>query len=147
MEHVNYAGGMEGLAAAVAALHREAAVLYAGIARDFDLTSQQTQVLCGLARRPSFGELATLLGCDKTNVTGMVDRLEKRGLLAREPDEKDRRVSRVVLTPAGEELREQIRQRFAELVGERFSALTDEERARYASLVEVLSGPIRASSR
>ncbi|WP_191245027.1 MarR family winged helix-turn-helix transcriptional regulator [Amycolatopsis deserti] len=131
---------MEGLAGAVAALHREAAVLYAGIAREFDLTSQQTQLLCALSRRPSFGDLAALLGCDKTNVTGMVDRLGKRGLLAREPDEKDRRISRVVLTPAGEELRAQIRRRFADLVGERFAALTAEERARYASLVEVLAG-------
>ncbi|NYI86756.1 DNA-binding MarR family transcriptional regulator [Amycolatopsis endophytica] len=117
------------LASAVATLHREAAVLYAGIAREFELTSQQTQILCALSQRPSLGELATILGCDKTNVTGMVDRLEKRGLLAREPDEKDRRVSRVVLTEAGEELRERIRTRFAECVAERFGALSVEERA------------------
>ncbi|WP_240323345.1 MarR family winged helix-turn-helix transcriptional regulator [Amycolatopsis ruanii] len=115
-------------------------MLYAGIAREFDLTSQQTQVLCALSRRPSFGELAALLGCDKTNVTGMVDRLGKRGLLAREPDEKDRRISRIVLTAAGEELRERIRRRFAEPLAERFAALSDEERAGYASLVEALGG-------
>ena len=125
---------------AVAALHREAAVLYAAIAREFELTSQQTQVLCALSRRPSFGELAAVLGCDKTNVTGMVDRLEKRGLLSREPDEKDRRISRVVLTPAGEKLRERIRARFADAVTERFDGLTAEERARYARLASALGG-------
>ncbi|GAB2916843.1 MarR family winged helix-turn-helix transcriptional regulator [Streptomyces mayteni] len=130
----------EDLAAAVAALHREVALLYTEIARDLELTSQQTQLLCALSRRPSFGELATMLGCDKTNVTGMVDRLEKRGLLAREPDARDRRISRVVLTRAGDELRERIRHRFGTAATERFSNLTPEERARYAALAAVLTG-------
>ncbi|MEV2212091.1 MarR family transcriptional regulator [Streptomyces sp. NPDC050997] len=126
------------LVAAVAALHREAALLYAEIARDFELTSQQTQLLCTLAQRPSFSGLAATLGCDKTNVTGMVDRLEKRGLLAREQDSKDRRINRVVLTEAGEELRDRIRQRFASSVTDRFAHLTSEDRARYAALAAVL---------
>ncbi|MDT0317383.1 MarR family winged helix-turn-helix transcriptional regulator [Streptomyces millisiae] len=130
----------EDLAAAVAALHREVSLLYTEIARDLELTSQQTQLLCALSRRPSFGELAATLGCDKTNVTGMVDRLEKRGLLAREPDARDRRISRVVLTHAGDELRQRIRHRFGAAATERFGNLAPEERARYAALAAVLTG-------
>jgi DNA-binding MarR family transcriptional regulator len=50
-------------------------------------------------------ELAALLACDNSNVTGIIDRLETRGLVARRPYEQDRRVKHVVLTPLGEEQR------------------------------------------
>ena len=53
-------------------------------------------------------ELATLLACDNSNVTGIIDRLEARGLVARQPYEQDRRVKHVVLTSLGEELRGQL---------------------------------------
>jgi DNA-binding MarR family transcriptional regulator len=54
-------------------------------------------------------ELATMLACDNSNVTGIVDRLEARGLVARRPYAQDRRVKHVVLTAAGSALREQVR--------------------------------------
>ena len=57
-------------------------------------------------------ELADDLACDASNATGLVDRLEERGLMERRPDEKDRRVKRVFLTPAGRRLREKIETRF-----------------------------------
>ncbi len=50
-------------------------------------------------------ELAALLGCDNSNVTGLIDRLEGRGLVARQPSSEDRRVKHVVLTPAGRRTR------------------------------------------
>jgi DNA-binding MarR family transcriptional regulator len=51
------------------------------------------------------GELAETLGCDASNVTGLVDRLESRGLVRRRPSEGDRRVKVLVLTPTGARLR------------------------------------------
>jgi DNA-binding MarR family transcriptional regulator len=59
-------------------------------------------------------ELATMLACDNSNVTGIVDRLEARGLVARRPYAQDRRVKHVVLTPLGTELRDRLRARLAE---------------------------------
>ncbi len=53
-------------------------------------------------------ELARSLACDNSNVTGLVDRLEARGLVARKPSADDRRVKHVVLTPAGERLRDRL---------------------------------------
>jgi DNA-binding MarR family transcriptional regulator len=53
-------------------------------------------------------ELAAVLACDSSNVTGLVDRLEARGLVARQPSPEDRRVKRVVLTPAGARLRAEL---------------------------------------
>jgi DNA-binding MarR family transcriptional regulator len=56
-------------------------------------------------------ELAGLLGCDNSNVTGLVDRLQARGLVARQANPDDRRVKTVVLTTAGSRLRAQLAQR------------------------------------
>ncbi|MDQ6816957.1 MAG: MarR family transcriptional regulator [Actinomycetota bacterium] len=58
-------------------------------------------------------ELASMLACDNSNVTGIVDRLEARGLVARQPYAQDRRVKHIVLTPLGVELRELMRSRIA----------------------------------
>lgn len=134
-------GARTDLMTAVMTLHRETAALYAEIARRFELTSQQTQVLCLLDRHhPSFGELATLLGCDKTNVTGVVDRLQRRGLLAREPDAQDRRITRIVLTPAGTELRGEVRKALSAAIAERFPALVAADPNRFAPLADLLGG-------
>ena len=53
-------------------------------------------------------QLADQLGCDNSNVTGIADRLEARGLIARQPYEQDRRVRHIVLTPQGARLRQKL---------------------------------------
>jgi len=52
--------------------------------------------------------VAEALDCDPSNVTGMVDRLESRGLVERRADPRDRRVKQLVLTDKGEELRKRL---------------------------------------
>jgi len=52
--------------------------------------------------------LAQGLLCDNSNVTGIVDRLEAAGLVQRRPDEHDRRVKTLVVTPKGAEVRAQV---------------------------------------
>jgi DNA-binding MarR family transcriptional regulator len=54
------------------------------------------------------GRLAELLSCDASNVTGLVDRLESRGLIQRRPSPDDRRVKALDLTPTGSQLRAQL---------------------------------------
>lgn len=51
------------------------------------------------------GELASALSCDASNVTGLVDRLESRGLLRRTASAEDRRVKVLGLTPLGARIR------------------------------------------
>jgi MarR family transcriptional regulator, organic hydroperoxide resistance regulator len=53
----------------------------------------------------AMSSLAGKLFCDNSNVTGIVDRLEARGLIERRPADRDRRVKLLVLTPEGERLR------------------------------------------
>jgi DNA-binding MarR family transcriptional regulator len=47
------------------------------------------------------GELSTALGLTVGGTSKIVDRIERAGLLRREPDDQDRRASRVALTDAG----------------------------------------------
>jgi DNA-binding MarR family transcriptional regulator len=55
-------------------------------------------------REPGMFELATFLGLDKSSVTGLVSRAERRGLVRRYGREDDRRAVHVALTPAGQKL-------------------------------------------
>jgi DNA-binding MarR family transcriptional regulator len=56
-------------------------------------------------------QLAETLACDASNVTGLVDRLESRGLVRRLPGRSDRRVKELDLTPTGERLRAELIER------------------------------------
>jgi len=53
-------------------------------------------------------ELATLLFQETQSVTGILNRIEARGWIARTPDQDDRRAVRLSLTPAGRKVTEQI---------------------------------------
>jgi DNA-binding MarR family transcriptional regulator len=75
--------------------HEEAAAL-AG------LTATQAMTLMLLDQPTSMRKFAERMGCDASNVTGIVDRLEAKGLVARKSDPADRRVKRIVRTAAGD---------------------------------------------
>jgi DNA-binding MarR family transcriptional regulator len=81
---------------------------------EFDLAPQQMIALRILGGGPrKMSDLAHALFCDNSNVTGIVDRLEERGLVRREAAEGDRRVKLLVLTEEGEWMRSQITKRMA----------------------------------
>lgn len=61
----------------------------------------------------AMGQLAETLACDASNVTGLVDRLESRGLVRRRPSAEDRRVKVLDLTPTGSRLRTLLLDRIA----------------------------------
>lgn len=90
----------------------------------WDLSPSQFNVLNLLHGVPE-GATQTDLGRDlivhRSNITGLVDRLERRGLVLRKEVAEDRRVYRVVLTPAGVRLMDDVvplyRQKAEELWG------------------------------
>ncbi|RCH66145.1 MarR family transcriptional regulator [Streptomyces sp. SDr-06] len=83
---------------------------FTSAAADEGLTSSQAKTLTVLRRGPaSMRSLATTLHCDASNVTGIVDRLEARALVRREPSPTDRRVKNVVLTDEGLQAVETVR--------------------------------------
>ncbi|MBW4721562.1 MarR family winged helix-turn-helix transcriptional regulator [Saccharothrix obliqua] len=81
------------------------------IGSDHDLSLTQLRVL-GLLRdrRPRMTELAAFLGLDKSTMTGLVERAERRGLVARGKSPEDRRAVDVFITPAGRELAERVQE-------------------------------------
>jgi MarR family transcriptional regulator, organic hydroperoxide resistance regulator len=56
-------------------------------------------------RPMAMSELASTLGCDASNVTGLVDRLEERGMIERRAAATDRRVKKIAVTPPGSKQR------------------------------------------
>jgi MarR family transcriptional regulator, organic hydroperoxide resistance regulator len=77
-------------------------------AAELDLHPAQAGALLQLDSPLPMTELAALLGCDNSNVTGLIDRLEARGLVTRQPSSQDRRVKHVVLTAAGRAMRDRM---------------------------------------
>jgi MarR family transcriptional regulator, lower aerobic nicotinate degradation pathway regulator len=74
-------------------------------AREQDLSIIQLRLLGVLRdRKPTMNELARLLGLDKSSVTGLIDRAERRGLVMRVPSATDRRAVLVSLTDHGHSL-------------------------------------------
>jgi DNA-binding MarR family transcriptional regulator len=96
---------------------------------DMGLTPQQAHALRALdpTRPVPMRELAAGIMCDASTVTGIVDRLEDRGLVERRPDPDDRRVKGLVVTPAGIEVRDRI---WREVMGHapHLAVLSPEER-------------------
>jgi DNA-binding MarR family transcriptional regulator len=80
------------------------------IADDLGLSEAQCHVLRELDPEAPIAmcRVAEALGCDPSNVTGIVRRLEERKLVERRADERDRRVKQVVLTVRGRALRQQL---------------------------------------
>lgn len=96
---------------------RESARLF----RPFGLTGAQYNVLNILADTPagmSQRELGDLLVVDRSNVTGLLDRLEKAGWVQRSDHPLDRRVYQVSLTPAGRALWEKVHPLYLTVIGQ-----------------------------
>ena len=80
-------------------------------AAEMGLPPAQALLLANLSEPTPMRELAVWLSCEPSNVTGIVDGLERRGMVARRPDPADRRVKHVVLTKEGERGRAELRAR------------------------------------
>lgn len=75
------------------------------VAAEFGLTPTQAVALRNLSRPATMSQLAEQLGCEPSNVTAFIGRLEERKLVERTPGSADRRVRQVSLTPRGRRLR------------------------------------------
>ncbi len=75
------------------------------VAADLDVSLTQLRVLAILRdRAPGISTLAEHLGLERSTMSGLIDRAEKRGLVARVPDPGDRRAVRITLTEGGARL-------------------------------------------
>jgi DNA-binding MarR family transcriptional regulator len=82
------------------------------LAQEFDIAPMQVHALYTLepGEEVPMSALAGTLRCDPSNVTGITDRLEARGLIERRSAPHDRRLKLLALTPEGESVRERMRE-------------------------------------
>jgi DNA-binding MarR family transcriptional regulator len=107
------------------------------IGADFGLTSIQaiTLLLVDEHRPRPMKNFCILFHCDASNITGIVDGLESKGLVSRQNDPSDRRIKTIRLEPAGKTMRRQIIERLEGMDGPLFAALNAEEKKQFAGLV------------
>jgi DNA-binding MarR family transcriptional regulator len=113
-----------------------------GVAADNDLSLTQLRVLAILRdRRVRMSALAAYLGLDRSTMSGLVERAEKRGLLARAPDPSDGRAVEVFLTRSGAELAGALYIRIEQSLSPATGRLAPAERRRLAALLRQMAGP------
>ena len=81
---------------------------------EFELAPAQGMTLRLLDEPRPMGDLAVRMHCDNSNMTGIIDRLEERGLVVRGVAEYDRRVKLIALTDEGRRVRDELDRRMAE---------------------------------
>jgi DNA-binding MarR family transcriptional regulator len=121
--------------ALVQAAFRTMAVLNK-VAADNDLSLTQLRVLAILRdRRVGVTDLAEYLGLEKSTMSGLVERAEKRGLLERTPSDSDRRSVQVSMTSDGKKLAEDVYAHVEQSLLPMIHVLGATERARLGELL------------
>jgi DNA-binding MarR family transcriptional regulator len=110
--------------------------------RPFGLTAAQYNVLNVLAPQAagmSQRELSDYLVVDRSNVTGLLDRMEKAGWVQRADDPADRRIYRVTLTPSGRNLWRKVEPRYRAVVDQVTRGVTAKRLAECIVLLDQLA--------
>jgi DNA-binding MarR family transcriptional regulator len=112
------------------------------VGADNDLSLTQLRVLAILQdRRLRMTALADYLGLEKSTMTGLVDRAEKRGLLERAPNASDGRAVDVFLSPAGAELAERLYTHIGRALSPMINELAPTEQRQLQTLLERMLDP------
>jgi DNA-binding MarR family transcriptional regulator len=122
----------------VARLHRRART--EAVTEGDDVSASRLAALATVEKRGpiTLGELAAEEQVQPPSMTRIVARLEEQGLVTREVDPTDRRVARVVVTPAGTELLAVTRTRRTAFLAQRVARFTDDERRALADALPLL---------
>ena len=104
------------------------------------LTPVQFAALAAIAGEPGMDQaaLSARIGYDRATIGGVIDRLQRRGLLERLPDPADRRLKRVHLTGAGQRLLAASLPIVADVQRQLLGPLTERERASFERLCRKL---------
>ena len=97
-------------------------------------------VLTALVEHPvrTQAALAKAINADKSRIIGILDELQERGLIRRQPDEADRRVHLLSLTPAGDRLRRAVEAGIRRREEEVLSVLEPAERDAFLESLKAL---------
>ena len=126
---------------AVAGLFAQLVTEGEAVAKSFGIPVFVIKALHMLDTPLAMKDLGRRMHCDPSFITSIADTLEKYGLAAREADPGDRRVKRLVLTPAGAELKERIENEVLSRAPWR-QALSTQQRASLLALLHTMSPPL-----
>jgi DNA-binding MarR family transcriptional regulator len=87
-------------------------------------------------RQPAMNELARYLDLEKSSLSGLVDRAEKRGLVERVPSSEDRRAASIRLSAQGRKLARTLTERAATDVLALCKPLSPAERKKLSAMAE-----------
>lgn len=115
-------------------------------ARDYGITQPQWRALGEIARTEGVSQvnLAHAIDIDPMTLSGILDRLEKRGLVDRYPDPNDSRAKLARITPAGRELMERAREVGLAIYGKALSGISDSEQKLLVGVLERIRGNLAA---
>lgn len=105
-----------------------------------------TAALASVARLdgPTHGELAAREQVAPPTITAVVSKMEALGLVTRETDARDRRVTRIRITAAGMEELDDVRSRRTQWLEAQMGDLTADELSRLSAAADVLAKLTRA---
>lgn len=110
--------------------------------REIGLSSTQAGVLHALAdgEARNAGEIAKTLSLTGATISGVLDRLEQKGMLVRVRRREDRRMVAVRILPEGRALLEEIPDRFQDHFLKKFEKLSAADRARIHQALNEMAG-------
>ena len=111
---------------------------YEAAAAQHGLTPQQAKALLALDEALPMRRVAERVGAEPSNITGIVDRLQTRGLVERQADPTDRRIKLIATTDAGKSVAAELRShlRFA---SDPLVALTEPQRRTLRDLLYLMT--------
>ena len=114
--------------------------------RKLGLTRAQWLLLTRLHRRPgaSQTELADMLEIDRASAGRMIDRMEKAGWLQRRPDDVDRRINRLYLTPGARKSHARMWKIAEATVDDALGGLSEREREEFTRMTAQVKGRLQA---
>ena len=112
------------------------------IQKEYGVSIPQVLCLSFLNESPNYqatqGEIRKFLNLNSSTVSGIINRLEKKGLLARLPKSGDKRVVNIALTSSGDKLLSTMPALLHEQLSERLQKLDDSEVKKVEESLETL---------
>ena len=124
--------------------HQISGAIFTARLAGFDITSVQYAAMVAIASQPGIDatRLSDLIAFDRATLGGVLDRLEAKGLIARQPSRQDRRVKTITLTVDGSALLETVKDRVLAAQAEMMHSLSEAEQAQFIALLRKFVGRV-----
>ncbi len=130
-------------------LQQIAVAIFLEETQSYGITPVQYAALCAALRQPGLDQrtLASTIGFDTSTIGGVVDRLERRGLIERQASATDRRVRLLHVTPAGKALLDDVIPAMLKAQQRILAPLPAAERPRFVAMLKTVVEANNALSR